>query len=110
LDLLLETLEPVLDVACLARIEAAASTTVQSVFYAAGLVAKAVRRPVADPVTPIETVDLPLDVAEPHLKFANLAKTLAITLAVTPPRTLPPRIILGGCGARCGKSRTCCNE
>jgi hypothetical protein len=95
-----------LDVASLARIEAAASTTVQSLFYAAGLVAKAVRHPVADPVTPIETVDLPLDVAEPHLKFANLAKTLAIT----PPRTLPPRIILGRCGARCGKSRTCCNE
>jgi hypothetical protein len=99
-----------LDIASLARVEAAAGTAMQPLFYATGFLAKAVCRPVADPVTPIETVDLPLDVAESHLEFANLAKTLTITSAITGPGTRPSRIILGRCGARCGKSRTCCHE
>lgn len=114
LNLLLETLEPILDIASLAPVEAAASTTVQPFFDAIGIVAKSVRHPVADPVTPIETVDLPLDVAKPHFEFANLAKSLAvtptITLAITGPWTLSSRIILGCRRARCGKNGTPCHE
>jgi hypothetical protein len=101
LDLLLQALEPVLDIACLARVEAAPGPAMEPLFNAAGIVTKPVRHAVTDPVAPIETVDLPLDVVEPQLKFANLAIAIAIPIAGS--RTLPSWIVLRCCGAGSGK-------
>ena len=73
---------PILDVACLARIESSASATMQPLLDAIGIVTKPVGHAIADPVSPVEAVDLPLDIVEPHLKLTDLAKAVTIAVAV----------------------------
>src|SRR5438309_297010 len=114
LDLLLEPLDAILDVASLARIEPAAGALAQPAVDLVGLVEQALGTSAADHVPAVKAADLALDIVDPRLKRPNLAPiasetiviAIIVAVVVAVRRGLRLRIILcrGGAGGDEGRS------